>query len=411
MGDRAEKSSAPTAPLESAWWEDGQAAPLPTDDVPILAPYEKTEPGFELLEARAVAGGRGLETFPVDQDGCIRVALWNADPVRQRIDDMQRALGPLDDEARLLRLQAAALERCYWTFPGNVDLVLDGIGQGRVNLDEGISCQPPWTTLLAVLRRRRNHPLAGLGIAPLHHQQACAPQDDARQKLIRAYVTILTWWCAEGRPDILKGELAAHAELAETIYRRLGPATRLKQLYVHKLIWNLSFWAYPHVPGGRPWGEFFAFGNVYDEAIRDELGGRKDVVSPLIASNNNYGTCHHAFFRHVDHVIAHIGAGRSVVLPGAGRERERIESVVTNYVHAMGSWLAGREEDEAVAIWPPGGDTVRRVYSLVGGATPVKRWLVACLWKDLQDRQADCGRGELDVSPARFAIPMDALHA
>ena len=140
------------------------------------------------------------------------------------------------------------------------------------------------------------------------------------------------------------------------------------------------------------------------------MGGQEDLISDLIASTNDNGSCHHSFFRHVDHVIAHIGEGQSVALPDAGKERQRIQSAVTNYVHALGSWLAGREAEEAVSIWPSAEDTIRRVYKTVGGATPVKRWLVACLWKHIQENQAHCGRGELDISPERFAIPLEAFQ-
>ena len=71
--------------------------------------------------------------------------------------------------------------------------------------------------------------------------------------------------------------------------------------------------------------------------------------------------------------------------------------------------MAGRTPEEATSIWPPCADIAPRVYDVLGGATPRKRWLVACLWKKLQDTDAHLGRGPLDEQPERFALPPEAL--
>lgn len=62
-----------------------------------------------------------------------------------------------------------------------------------------------------------------------------------------------------------------------------------------------------------------------------------------------------------------------------------------------------------MAIWPPCEAIARRAYDVLGDPTSVKRWLVACLWKRLQDADADHGRGPLDEDPERFALPPEAL--
>ena len=94
--------------------------------------------------------------------------------------------------------------------------------------------------------------------------------------------------------------------------------------------------------------------------------------------------------------------GRADVVQVAGRcgNRGVPELFRDNpYVHALGSWLAHRKSEEAASIWPQAGDTIGRVYEMLGSATPLKRWLVACLWKKLQENAAHCGRGELDLEP------------
>ena len=365
-----------------------------------------------------------MNAFPLVDGHRLQVCLWSmrerkkdpaeTDEEKQKINEMQRALGPLDDDTRFIRIQIACLERCYWTFPANVDLIIDGIGSGKVNLDAGVSCQPPWTGLrmglLQTLRHRRDHPAAKWHqVARLHHQQGTDPKDDLRQRLLQAYMTILTWWAAEGDLELLKHQLSQHSELAETIYRRLGEPTRLKWLYVKKLHAYLSFWSIPGLRRpGRP-ERAFQCAKVYDDGIREELGDGEDCVGRMMDRNNDNGTCHHAFFRHIDRQIASIGAGQVVPLPGAGQERKRIHEAVTNYVHVLGSWLARRTPQEAISIWPASQDVVQRVYRILRHTTPRKRWLVACLWEKLQENQARHGRGALDEQPERFALPPDAL--
>jgi hypothetical protein len=390
-----------------AWWLCDEGG-WPPREVPILAPYQGTRPGYERLVAAACEAGLCAGDFEEVGEGHFQVCLWDiwqrgADPAqsdeeKQRINEMQRALGVLDDDTRFVRLQIACLTRCYFTFPANIDLVLDGIGRGRPNLDARISCEPPWNnSVLPLLRQWLEHPAAGTNIIA------------GRRALVRAYLQILTSWSAEGDLDDLKWQLLDHVELAETIYRRLGPPTRLKLLYVRKLCWMLGYWAFDPLPRAERHERYRGLSQLYDQLIRQELGDQEDLIGPLIDRNHDNSTCHHSFFRHVDHQIAAIGAGSPVRLPGAGQERKRIHRQVTNYVHVLGSWLAHRTQEEAVEIWPPSVDTALRVYSLLGEPGPHKRWLAACLWKKLQDHHARLGRGALDYQPRRFAIPITAL--
>lgn len=396
-----------TVPLEEVRWVSDDAD-LPADDAPILAPYASTDPGYELLVSGACEsvsdrgcfedGGEGYVRFGLRDTGKRGADRAGLDEEVRLIDEMQRDLGVLSDDARYTRIQIACLTRCYFTFPANVDLVLDGIGRGKVNLDARVSCRSPWNDcILPLLRHRRRHPAEGTNVI------------DSRRALIRAYLTILNCWAAEGDLEYLKWQLLNYVDLGETTYRRLGTPTKLKLLYVRKLCWMLSYWAFEslHRPGRQERHDDVA--SLYRGSILQELKGEEDAIGQMVDRSRESGSCHHAFFRHIDHQIAAIGAGRAVRLPGAGKERRRIHIAVTNYVHALGSWLAGRRAEEAEAIWPAGGDTVRRVYELVGEGRPQKRWLVACLWKKLREHHAALGRGALDESPELFAIPIGAL--
>jgi len=421
--DRVKERNGGAQPLNESWWEHDREDQLPPDDMSLLAPYEKTRPSFELLAADACECGLDVGYFPRVEGKYLLVCLWDiweqekdpadSDAEKRMINTMQRALGTLDDDTRYIRLQIACFQRCWWEFPANVDVILNGISTGRVNLDAGISCEPPWAWLLGVLRHRRGH-LAAQGIpygwryhsAATNYNPLYAP----RQELARAYTTILTWWSAEGNLDCLKQELPEHAGLAETIYRRLGPPTTLKRLYVEKVRASMAWQAFPYRVRQKDWFPpaqgFEDLMEVYDATIRRELGDKEDVIGRMVGITN---LCHHAYFRHLDHQIANIGAGRVVPLPGSGDERKRIHSAVTNYVHVLGSWLARRTVEETVAIWPPCEDIAHRVYDVLRDVTPRKRWLVACLWKKLRENQAKHGRGALDDEPERFAIPPDVL--
>ena len=301
-------------PLGGAWWEEEPKTFVPPSDVPILAPYERTRPGFEILAAAAcepeLCGGH----FEDLGNGTFQVCLWNiwhdiknkwqsktdpagADPEKRQINQMQRSLGHLSDDDRYVRLQIACLNRCFWTFPANVDLVLQSISGGEPNIDSRISCEPPWNySILPALRRRQGHPATGVNIT------------DSRRQLVRAYVHILTSWLARGHLDHLQSELPEHAELANMIYRHLGPPTKLKSLQVERLGIALGYWAFPLMHRPQAWTDLHGMQDSLAALISEELGEREDTIAKLLESLHN-GLCHHAFFRHVDHLIAHIGAG------------------------------------------------------------------------------------------------------
>ncbi len=407
-------------PLNDAWWDDVPAWEPPPDDTPILAPYGDVRPGYEI--GMSAAAPQAAENFGDEGDERYEVCLWNiwhkgddpaeSDDLKRKINDMQLALGLLDDDVRFVRIQITCFQRCFLTFPRNIDLLLRGIADGRPDLDAGISCEPPWAAdMRPLLRYRRSGNLGRESkSARLHHLQGVSPLEDTWQQRIRAYQTCLVWWVASGDMSLLKAQPGMDAEVAERVYRLLGPPTTLKSLYVQKFAATLGFWG---IPSPVDFGERFGTRTVVTEpladAIRRELGDREDDVGELIAGIDDHGSCHHAFFRHVDHVLAHTGAGGPVELPGAGDERKRITSAITNYVHAIGSWLAGRSRDDADEAWEAGANITQRVYDTLGESTPVKRWLAACLWMKLGENQAHHGRGALDTDPERFELPAEAF--
>ena len=78
-------------------------------------------------------------------------------------------------------------------------------------------------------------------------------------------------------------------------------------------------------------------------------------------------------------------------------------------MHALGSWLVDQSLDDADNGWESGAEVTQTVYDVLGSATPIKRWLAACLWMMLRMNQAHLGRGALDTDPERFELPVEAF--
>jgi hypothetical protein len=233
-------------------------------------------------------------------------------------------------------------------------------------------------------------------------------------KQIFLYLKILNAWLVQADfPNLInRFEDDTWKKIAERIYHHLGSPTRLKCLYIKRLCWELSYRAFsspvPYEERRKRWSEI---ASILNSSIQKERGinaEEKDVILDLMERNSS---CHHAFFRHLEHIIAHIGAGKAMTLPGAGEERMRIQCTIVNYIHSLVSWLAGRTIKEALSVWPASKETVEHVYNALRKATPRERWLVACLWKKMMEGHAHCGRGEIDKDPERFACPPDALSA
>ena len=411
-----------TAPLSENWWEDNtQVDLLPLIERNILAPYEMTSPGNELLSSALFEHTPGWG-FPSYDENFTSVSHWTVwpndedkgDTDTRRIDAMQAGLGTLSDETRYLRLQVACFQRCWFEFAEsaeNLKRILSGIGEMEVNLDGCVSCEPPWSLLMAVLRHQRHHPAASAlpyNWRFLSSDTEYDPLNAPRQELARAYITILSWWAMWGDLACLQQEVPSHKELAEQIYRWLGRPTKLKILYVEKVRMQLMGQAFPVTVREKEWFIDYSLReslvNVFNDAIAEELDGKDDPLSKRIWPTD---LCHHGFFRRVNHQLASIGAGQWVAkLPGKGNHRERILSLVANYAHALGAWLEKRCVEEALDTWPHCHDEIQTVYSLLRQMTPEKKWLVACFWKHLLRNQG----GPPDRESGSFTLRAEALE-
>ena len=382
----------------------------------VLADYKNVPIGFELLRKDVFLPFEGMFELPwtEDEGDFLSFGLWDVS-VRKRepdqwddeiryINQMQKALGDLEEDTRFLRIQISCFERCWYNFSENINIILQGISQGRPEA-EHVSCEPPWSNICMLLRRRM-----GVVSHPEIWDRYCEastgydPNRSPRQRLARAYIGILNWWSARGDLTCLRSEMPEYGELAEKIYSWLGEPTKLKRLYVERIKMRLTGQAYPQTAQSMSkyiGKEAEEMGKVIDRCVEAETGVKRED-DPILSRIGMQDLCHHAFFRRTDIQIASVGANEWRALPETGEGRRHIEKNITNYYHALNSWLGHKPLSQAKDEWPEGAETTEKVYALLGGDSPTKRWLVASLWKTIKENHRNKGRGELDSHPEKF---------
>jgi hypothetical protein len=115
------------------------------------------------------------------------------------------------------------------------------------------------------------------------------------------------------------------------------------------------------------------------------------ICGELTHGLHTLSDCHHSAFRWVERWVHDIGALK-IGIPerNAGSERTRLAQLLFGYTLGLDRWLAGQSLQFLLldlAYFDLGCDPkneLLRVYAHLGpDRTPVKRWLAACLWKNL----------------------------
>lgn len=385
-----------------------------------LVPYERVSPGFEAVYTGEkaegpVEPGSGPVYSDVDADGNViqrwstwtwtwqgREAEW--DEEIRHINRMQAALGHLDAETRRIRAHIGSLVPCESTFPVTADELLEAIGRGRLAeqpFHNGCWCTSMWWDSRG---------------AQVGRGEAMQTVEDC----LRGYL----------RGDS-QAELIARFPYAGGFLRRmfqwLGPADEL--MYIQRLMIERML-----VPF-----EFFAWRRRdYDEINRESFGegGRGEALDAEIArlaglpkiypdytdefrralahltdpyKKELYGICgriahglhglsdcHHSSFRWIEGWIHGIGTGTwRIPTRRAGAERQRLGRLLFGYALALDKWLLVRpmqflllDLGHVDLAFDPKNE-ILRVYVRLGEArTPVKQWLVACLWRTLTQNVA-----------------------
>ena len=398
--------------------ESSKAHLLPYD---LLSPgYEaiymgrKVEPGTERVEGPCVitadAEGNEIERWSLwSWTGVLEEKDWDDDI--KFINRTQEALGPLSDEARKIRAHIASLAICDNGFPVTVDELLDAIGRGELReptFHNGCFIPSAWW-----------------------EEKTTQPHQEKAMQVVE---------------EVLKGYLAGESEEAlverhpqakrfiKRTYEWLGPVeelTDVKRLMLGRVLLPFDFLTKRtedheavhkdcFEPGGR--GEaldrkiaaaaglpkFYSAISSYEKYVgtRDgiedpEKRGLYRVLGMLSHGLHGLSDCHHACFRWIENWICSIGQGKVVTASHVkGTEKERLGRLLFGYVLALDRWLQDVPMQFLLLDLSHvdlGFDTkneILRVYAYLGEErTPLKEWLVACLWKNL------C---QMPIGPGRF---------
>ena len=367
-----------------------------------FVPYEMLTPGWEAVytsetlpadsasgEARAADGEGNIFTrWPVwtwlgEESG------WDAEV--KTINKMQTRLGLLSEDIRKIRAHVGSLVPCDTSFPVTVDELLRAVGRGK--LEEPALHNGCWNPLKWDRPRHGDQP-----------RQAESMQ--VIEQVLRRYLA--------GEPsDALIADLPHAAGFIRRTYDWLGPRqnfTEIQRLLVEKMLLQFDFYTRRNPDregvtrdacqeGGRgaqldariaSLGGFPSNWEEPAEPGKEELRnlwGRID--------GNIYGglcDCHHSSFRWIESWICGIGASKILPIPTRkkGTERERLGRLLFGYVLALDKWLLGVPMQFLlfdlghVDLGFDPKNEILRVYAYLGEErTPVKEWLVACLWYTL----------------------------
>lgn len=405
-----------------------------------LVPYELVAPGFEgvytgeksatLIEETELVTSRSTDdqgnvivrwpVFPWTFPG--QEKQW--DEEIQYLNFLQSRLGPLRDATRQIRAHIGSLVPCDSGLPVTVDELLDAIGRGK--LDEpsfrnGCWCPGMWW------QHRTTQPLQRESMQAIH-------------AVLSAY---------------LAGKSAAEAELAfphalgflRRTYSWLGPLaefTEVKRLMLQRMLLTVEF--FTKISDTVPFrvtdkayleaaeaacSDLFADGGRgaaldteiaekaylpkirprWEEEYRKNLEGIEDpaklelyeICCEIASGVHTLSDCHHSTFRYLENWIYGIGTGQSdIPSRRLGTERERLARLLFGYVLGLDKWLIGvpmqlllLDLGHADLSFDPKNEVVR-VYAYLGEErTPVKQWLAACLWHNLNysliDREHPAG--------------------
>jgi len=345
-----------------------------------LVPYELTEPGWEALytgEKRETpddttdAQGNVLEkwsTWAFVDGG----KDWNdSDDEIVYINTMQEKLGELNDNTRQIRAHIGSFVPCDNGVPVTVDELLTAIGSGKLvgqSFHNGCwlpnawwqskTSQPGQPAVMAVIQTILQRYLDG------------KPKQDSIQEFpyARQFVTRTYEW------------LGARSEL-----------TDLQVLLLRRLLVPFVLWSRMSIGAQVDWSEkapIFEEIEHQGAEIDAEIEKLGEVPPKEMPHKYEGCDCHHNTFRYIEGWIYRIGTGESdIPTRKKGTERERIGRLSFGYSLALDKWLLGvpmrfllLDLGHVDLGFDPKNEILRTNAYLGEDRTPVKEWLVACLW-------------------------------
>jgi len=394
-----------------------------------LVPYNMVSPGFEAIYTGKKPSSEGerveiITTVTTDQAGN-EIRKWSVvswtfpgqekdwDEEIKYINNMQSKLGELDDSTRQIRSHIASLVPCDSGFPVTVDELLNAIGRGK--LDEpsfrnGCWCSGMWW-----------------------EQKTSQPLQMQSVMTIRDVLT--GYLAAKGKEEFVKRYPHAAGFINRT-HEWLGPATELTEVqklmmermfliieYFSKTSYTVPYSQFDDVSklqeGERLVKELFEEGGqganldmeiskkaalprIYPKwkpEYQENLEGLEDsrkkelykTCCAIASGVHTLSDCHHSTFRYIESWIHGIGTGKlGIPSRKVGTERERLGRSLFGYVLGLDKWLLGLPMQFVlldlghIELGFEPQNEILRVYAYLGEErTPVKEWLVACLWHNL----------------------------
>jgi len=290
------------------------------------------------------------------------------------INKMQRRLGKLTVDQRLIRAQIAEFCRVCPVFPRSVDIFCEEIGCGSFSKPGRMGCEGRGL-------------LDSLG----YHDQASLKEQ--QKEILVEHVESLKKWLEKGQAEIA-------AELK--VFGFLGQRTDGKAAAVEKLVHAISS-AEPSVSSFRKLAQ-----DVCKETQKDSVtvaceryGGRPFNCFACLPQDASTTKCQCCYSMLLDACLLCAGTSgeeRSML----DEFRRFVEENILLYSVAINSWL--KEEPPKPVTWlkdaryiseEGASGIVERIHFSLGEKDEVKEWLAACLLKTIKDNQRWHKRTEL----------------
>lgn len=290
------------------------------------------------------------------------------------INKMQRGLGKLTADQRLIRAQIAEFCRVCPAFPRSVDILFEEIGGDRFSRPVRIGCEGRGL-------------LDSLG----YHDQASL-REQQKETLAEQVKSLEKW--------LEKSQAETAVELK--VFGFLGQPTDDKVAAVEKLVHTTSS-AEPSVSSFRKLAQDMCKETQKDSVTVtcERYGGRPFNCFGCLPEDASTIKCQCCYSLLVDACLLCVGT--------SGEERSMldefgrfVEENVLLYSVAVSSWLKGESLkhvawlDSARYVSEESASGIaRKVHSFLGEKNEIKEWLAACLLKTIKDNQRWHKRTEL----------------
>jgi len=344
-------------------------------------------------------------TYDQDEDGNVytKHSSWGFAHLKESewndeihfINSLQKRLGHLDDSSRRIRAQISSLQGCDSGVPVTIDEILNAIGTGE--LPQPAFHSGCWLSM----GKRTTQP--------------------GHKECMQIIEQVLLTYLNGGKQEILIESYPAAEGFINRTFSWLGPVeelTDLQRLMLDRLLLPFEYLSgrtddYQNVnarcykeggPGEALDDRISRTADLpkihanYKREFHENLNAIDDpekldiyrICCAMTHGLHGLSDCHHSTFRWIESWIHGIGRF-SLQIPGrtAGTESKRLGRLLFSYALGLDRWL-----QEIPMQWllldlghvdldfdPK--DEIQRVYAYLGGKTPLKEWLVACLWYTL----------------------------